>query len=92
MLWVGLGLPKQERWIHEHRDRLKVPVAIGVGACFGFFSERVKRVPGWIGGAGLEWLWRLCMEPKKLWRRDLLDGPRFVAHVFLELAGLRKYD
>jgi len=92
VLWVGLGLPKQERWIYEHRDRLKVPIAAGVGACFGFFSGRVKRVPEWIGRLGFEWLWRLAQEPKKLWRRDILDGPQFVAHVLMEMTGIRKYD
>lgn len=92
VLWVGLGLPKQERWIYEHKDRLNVPVAIGVGACFGFFSEKVKRAPLWIGEIGFEWLWRFIQEPKKLWRRDLIDGTRFLIHVFLELAGIRKYE
>ena len=92
VLWVGLGLPKQERWIHEHKHRLKVPIAIGVGACFGFFSGRVKRAPLWIGRIGFEWLWRLACEPKKLWRRDILDAPQFVGHVLMEMTGLRKYD
>lgn len=78
VLWVGLGLPKQERWIYENLDKLEVPVAIGVGACFGFFSGRVKRVPRWIGEAGFEWAWRLLAEPRKLWRRDLIEGPRFL--------------
>ncbi len=88
ILWVALGLPKQERWIHEHRHLLKVPVAVGVGAAFAFISGDVKRVPRWIGENGLEWLWRFIQEPKKLWRRDLIDGPRFLWHVFLELAGI----
>lgn len=92
VLWVGLGLPKQDRWIFDHLDRLKVPVAIGVGAAFGFLSGKVKRVPGWIGNHGLEWAWRLATEPKKIWRRVLLDGPRFTGHVLLEMTGLRKYD
>lgn len=78
VLWVGLGLPKQERWIAENRAKLKVPIAIGVGAAFGFHSGQVKRVPQWIGDAGFEWLWRLLAEPKKLWRRSLLQGPRFL--------------
>lgn len=77
VLWVGLGLPKQERWIARHRHRLKVPVAVGVGAAFGFVAGTVPRAPEWIGRAGFEWAWRLAAEPKKLWRRDLLDGPRF---------------
>jgi N-acetylglucosaminyldiphosphoundecaprenol N-acetyl-beta-D-mannosaminyltransferase len=92
VLWIGLGLPKQERWIHDHLDRLRVPVVIGVGAAFGFLSGRVSRAPAWVGRSGLEWIWRLAAEPSKLWRRDLLDGPRFLAHVFLEMTGLRKYD
>jgi len=92
VLWVGLGLPKQDIWIHEHRDRLTVPVAAGVGAAFKFLAGSVKRVPAWIGNHGLEWLWRFACEPRKLWRRDLLDAPRFVTHVLLEMTGLRKYD
>ncbi|RUA01628.1 MAG: glycosyltransferase [Deltaproteobacteria bacterium] len=90
VLWVALGLPKQERWIYKNLHRLKVPVAIGVGAAFAFVSGDVKRVPMWIGKNGLEWLWRFIQEPKKLWRRDLIDGPRFLWQVFLELAGAGK--
>ncbi len=59
VLWVALGMPKQDRWIYDHRHRLKVPVAIGVGAAFAFVSGDVKRVPEPIGAWGLEWLWRL---------------------------------
>ncbi len=92
ILWVGLGLPKQDRWIFEHKDRLNVPVAAGVGAAFLFLSGRVKRVPEWVGRSGLEWLWRFLQEPKKLWRRDLIGGPQFVWHVFLELIGIRKEE
>ncbi|HPD13473.1 MAG TPA: WecB/TagA/CpsF family glycosyltransferase [Planctomycetota bacterium] len=92
VLWVGLGLPKQERWIAEHQKRLRVPVAVGVGAAFGFLSGRVKRAPAWVGRCGFEWLWRLVHEPRKVWRRDFLDGPRFLGHVLLELSGLRKYE
>lgn len=80
LLWVGLGLPKQERWIDAHLGRLRVPVVIGVGAAFGFLSGRVARVPPWLGDAGFEWLWRLAVEPRKLWRRDIIDGPRFLYH------------
>jgi len=79
VLWVALGLPKQERWIYEHLDRLRVPVAVAVGAAFGFFSRRVRRAPEWMGNYGLEWLWRLATEPRKVWRRDIIDGPRFLA-------------
>jgi N-acetylglucosaminyldiphosphoundecaprenol N-acetyl-beta-D-mannosaminyltransferase len=92
VVWIGLGLPKQDFWAHERLSRLKASIAIGVGAAFSFLADTVKRVPAWIGDHGLEWLWRLLQEPKKLWRRDLFEGPRFVGHVLLEMTGLRKYD
>jgi N-acetylglucosaminyldiphosphoundecaprenol N-acetyl-beta-D-mannosaminyltransferase len=89
VLWVGLGLPKQESWIHAHLDRLQVPVVVGVGAAFGFMSGQVSRVPAWIGDAGFEWVWRFVAEPRKLWRRDLIDGPRFVWHGLRESLSYR---
>ena len=92
IIWVGLGLPKQERWIYEHRDALKVPVAVGVGAAFKFHSGQVHRAPRWIREKGFEWLWRLIQEPKRVWKRALIDGPRFVGCVALELSGIKKYD
>ncbi len=94
VLWVALGLPKQDLWIFEHKDMLTVPVAIGVGAAFGFLAGTVKRVPKRVGDAGFEWAWRFVMEPRKLWRRGLLEAPQFVLHVALELAGIkqRAYD
>jgi N-acetylglucosaminyldiphosphoundecaprenol N-acetyl-beta-D-mannosaminyltransferase len=89
ILWVGLGLPKQERWIHEHLDRLRVPVAIGVGAAFGFLSGRVKRAPAWMGELGFEWAYRLVVEPRKCMRRSLVEGPRFILAVMRESVGGR---
>lgn len=77
-LWVGLGLPKQERWMHAHKARLAVPVAAGVGAGFKFLAGKVKRAPVWVGEHGFEWLWRLVQEPRVTWRRVFLKGPRFV--------------
>lgn len=91
VLWVGLGLPKQERWIAAHIDRLEVPVIVAVGAAFGFESGRVSRAPALVGRLGLEWAWRLAAEPRKLWRRTLVQGPRFLWRVLLEITGLRKY-
>lgn len=76
-LWVALGTPKQERWIFRHRDSLDVPVAAAVGAAFRFLTGRTRRAPEWVGSAGFEWAWRLAMEPKRLWRRSLVQGPRF---------------
>ena len=90
ILWVGLGLPKQETWIYEHRNILTVPVAVGVGAAFKFLSGSSKRAPSWIGESGFEWLWRLVFEPKRVWRRVLIDGPQFVFWIILELLDSRR--
>jgi N-acetylglucosaminyldiphosphoundecaprenol N-acetyl-beta-D-mannosaminyltransferase len=85
VLWVGLGMPKQDIWIHERLDRLQVPVAIGVGAAFAFIAGTVPRCPNWIGRLGFEWVYRFLQEPTKLWRRDLLEGPQFLFYAGLEL-------
>lgn len=77
IVWVGLGAPKQERWMASHRDRLSAPVLIGVGAAFDFHTGRVDRAPRWMQRAGLEWSFRLLKEPRRLWRRYLLGIPRF---------------
>jgi N-acetylglucosaminyldiphosphoundecaprenol N-acetyl-beta-D-mannosaminyltransferase len=77
ILWVALGLPKQEKWIFSHRDKLRVPVVVGVGAAFKFLSGKVKRAPKWIGSLGFEWLWRLFAEPKVVWKRVFIDMPYF---------------
>lgn len=89
VLWVGLGLPRQEWWIYRNLGRLRVPVVIGVGAAFRFASGKVKRAPVWMRNAGLEWLWRLAMEPAKLWRRDFVDGPKFIYHALAETLAMR---
>jgi N-acetylglucosaminyldiphosphoundecaprenol N-acetyl-beta-D-mannosaminyltransferase len=77
ILWVGLGLPKQEKWIYRHKDRLNAPVIIGVGAAFKFLAGTKKRAPKWMGSIGLEWLWRLLTEPKVVWKRVFIDMPYF---------------
>jgi N-acetylglucosaminyldiphosphoundecaprenol N-acetyl-beta-D-mannosaminyltransferase len=92
MLWVGMGLPKQERWIFEHRERLRVPVAAAVGATFKFIAGTVKRAPLWMQERGLEWLWRLGHEPRRLWHRVFVYGPQFLLHLYVEEHGLKKYD
>ena len=92
VLWVALGMPKQDVWIYERIHRLRVPVAMGVGAAFGFLSGAVDRCPEWIGRTGFEWVYRFIKEPRKLWRRNLLEGPCFVFHVALELLRLRRYE
>lgn len=78
VLLVALGNPAQERWIHEHRERLGVPVSIGVGALFDYLAGRVRRAPGWVLRLRAEWLFRLLVEPQRLWRRYVMGNPRFV--------------
>ncbi len=92
ILWVGLGTPKQERFMWESRADLRVPVLVGVGAAFDINSGMVRQAPVWMRDNGLEWSWRLMREPRRLWRRYLLDGSRFAANVALELSGLKRFD
>lgn len=82
ILFVGLGAPKQEKWIYKHRNEYQVPVSIGIGASFEFVAGIVKRAPVWMQKAGLEWLWRLIQEPKRLWKRYLVDDMKFFWLVF----------
>ena len=91
VLWVGLSTPKQEKWMFAHRA-LTVPVMVGVGAAFDFNSGNLKQAPSWMRENGLEWLFRLLTNPRRLWRRYLVLGPQFVCHVCAELCRLRKYD
>jgi N-acetylglucosaminyldiphosphoundecaprenol N-acetyl-beta-D-mannosaminyltransferase len=84
VLWVGLGTPKQERWMFELGHRIKVPVMVSVGAAFDMLSGRQKQAPRWLRDRGLEWLFRLMREPRRLWRRYLLGGPQFLAYLVLE--------
>ncbi|MGA3323486.1 MAG: WecB/TagA/CpsF family glycosyltransferase [Terriglobia bacterium] len=90
VLWVALGLPKQERWIVAHRDRLRTPVIVAVGAAIKFHSGKVVAAPRWASRAGLEWLWRLLHEPRTVWRRALVYGPQFTALSLLEVMRHRK--
>jgi N-acetylglucosaminyldiphosphoundecaprenol N-acetyl-beta-D-mannosaminyltransferase len=92
VLWVGLGTPKQEMWMHQHQDKLRVPVMVGVGAAFDFLSSRKRQAPLWMRERGLEWLFRLMQEPRRLWKRYLVGGSEFVFLVALELLGLRRFE
>ncbi|MHC4480404.1 MAG: WecB/TagA/CpsF family glycosyltransferase, partial [Planctomycetota bacterium] len=77
VVWVGLGAPKQERWMAAHLGRIKAPVMLGVGAAFDFHAGLLKRAPRLFQRAGLEWLFRLLMEPRRLWRRYLRANTEF---------------
>jgi exopolysaccharide biosynthesis WecB/TagA/CpsF family protein len=81
VLLVALGNPTQECWIDEHREELGVPVSIGVGALFDYLAGRVRRAPQWVLRLRAEWLFRLVVEPKRLWRRYVMGNPRFVWRV-----------
>jgi len=92
ILWVGLGSPKQEQWMYDHRDRLNATIMVGVGAAFKFISGSVKRASPLVSNSGFEWLWRFAKEPKRIWRRVLVDAPQFVFFEILEISGLKKYQ
>jgi N-acetylglucosaminyldiphosphoundecaprenol N-acetyl-beta-D-mannosaminyltransferase len=78
VLWIGLGSPKQDYWAAEHADRLRAPLILAVGAAFDFNSGRLRRAPRWMQHLGLEWLFRLATEPRRLWRRYLMTNARFL--------------
>jgi N-acetylglucosaminyldiphosphoundecaprenol N-acetyl-beta-D-mannosaminyltransferase len=92
IMWVGLSTPKQERWMARYVGRLPVPVLIGVGAAFDMHAGLKPQAPRWIQRSGLEWLFRLATEPRRLWRRYLTNNPRFVWRLFLQLSGAVRYD
>jgi N-acetylglucosaminyldiphosphoundecaprenol N-acetyl-beta-D-mannosaminyltransferase len=79
VVWVGTGQPKQELWMSEMRPLLQAPLLVGVGAAFDFHAGIVSQAPSWMQRNGLEWLYRLTREPKRLWRRYASQNPRFVA-------------
>jgi N-acetylglucosaminyldiphosphoundecaprenol N-acetyl-beta-D-mannosaminyltransferase len=88
VLWVGLSTPKQEKWMHQNRQQLPVQVMLGVGAAFDFNSGQARQAPAWMRENGLEWLFRLLMQPQRLWRRYLVLIPKAAGLVLLELLGL----
>jgi N-acetylglucosaminyldiphosphoundecaprenol N-acetyl-beta-D-mannosaminyltransferase len=79
VVWVGIGQPKQEIWMREMRDALDAPMLVGVGAAFDFHAGLVPQAPTWMQNLGLEWVYRLSKEPRRLWRRYARYNPRFVA-------------
>lgn len=81
IVWVGLSTPKQERWMASRVGRIDTPVMVGVGAAFDFHTGRVRQAPKLVQKSGLEWLFRMCMEPKRLWKRYMKNNPRFVAKI-----------
>jgi N-acetylglucosaminyldiphosphoundecaprenol N-acetyl-beta-D-mannosaminyltransferase len=81
VLLVAMGAPRQEVWLHERRDRISVPVRMGVGGLFDFYSGRIRRAPQWMRDVGLEWVFRLLQEPGRMWRRYVVGNPLFLMRV-----------
>ena len=89
IVWVGLGTPKQERWMAAHVDRLTASVLIGVGEAFDFHAGINRQAPPWIQRSGLEWLFRLAHEPRRRWKRYLVNNPVFIWLTLLQIARAR---
>lgn len=91
VLWVGMTAPRQEKWVHANAARSGVPVIGSIGAVFDYYAGTVRRAPDWLCEAGLEWLYRLAGEPRRLWRRTMVSAPHFLWLVarerFLPTAG-----
>ena len=90
VVWVGLGAPKQEKWMANHVGRVRAADMIGVGAAFDYHAGAVPWAPRWVRKVGLEWFYRLLHQPRRLWRRNL-DSPLFVALVCAQKAGLVRH-
>jgi len=91
IIWVGLSTPKQEKWMADNIKKLNTRVMIGVGAAFDFHAGVVKQAPSWMQRIGLEWLFRLCVEPRRLWKRYLKNNPLFIWKFALQVLKIKKY-
>ncbi len=91
ILWVGLGAPKQERFMAHYLEQLQVPLMVGVGAAFDFHTGRIRDCSDWLKRAGLQWLHRLVQDPGRLWKRYLRTNPAFLWHIAWQLSGLRRF-
>lgn len=91
IIWVGLSTPKQEKFMAQFSSKLDATLMFGVGAAFDFHTGRVRQAPRWMQRSGLEWFFRLCTEPRRLWKRYLSNNPRFLWRILLQFLGLRKF-
>jgi len=91
VVWVGLSTPKQERFMAEYLPKLEATLMFGVGAAFDFLAGKTRQAPRWMQRSGLEWLFRLCSEPRRLGKRYLKNNPLFIARIFCQWAGLKKF-
>jgi N-acetylglucosaminyldiphosphoundecaprenol N-acetyl-beta-D-mannosaminyltransferase len=92
IVWVGLGSPKQDVWISEHREKIRGSILVASGATFDFFSGRIKQAPEWVRNSGFEWLYRLSKDFRRLWVRYTLYNLVFVTMFSLQLLGLRRFE
>ena len=92
VFWVGLSTPKQERFVAEYLNKLDTTLMFAVGAAFDIHTGKIRESPEWVKVMGMQWFHRLYQEPRRLWKRYLLNNPRFLASAFLQCTGLRKYD
>ena len=88
--WVGLSTPKQERFMDEYIQKLDAKLMLGVGAAFDMHTGRIKDAPYWMKFTGIQWMHRIYQDPKRLWKRYLVNNPKFVYRITLELLGIRK--
>jgi N-acetylglucosaminyldiphosphoundecaprenol N-acetyl-beta-D-mannosaminyltransferase len=88
LLFVGLGAPKQEKWIAANYQELAVPISVGIGVSFELVTNMVSRAPIWMQKKGLEWLFRLIVEPGRLWKRYVFGNPLFILLVLKQRLGL----
>ncbi|HVH89024.1 MAG TPA: WecB/TagA/CpsF family glycosyltransferase [Terriglobales bacterium] len=91
IVFAGLGCPRQETWAYEFRDRISMPI-LAVGAAFPFIAGELRQAPSRLQRIGMEWFFRLCMEPKRLWRRYALLNPAYVALVAMQWTRIRSFD
>jgi len=90
-VWVGLGMPKQEKWMVQHVGKIQATALLGVGAAFDFVAEEKPRAPLWMQHSGVEWLFRLVTEPRRLTHRYLVTNSIFAARAIQQLAGWKSY-
>jgi N-acetylglucosaminyldiphosphoundecaprenol N-acetyl-beta-D-mannosaminyltransferase len=90
-VWIGLGMPKQEKWMVEHLGKIDATALIGIGAAFDFHAGAKPRAPIWMQRSGLEWLFRLMTEPRRLGHRYLVDNALFVGHMLQQVTGWKSY-
>lgn len=92
ILWVGLGAPKQERFMAHYVEQLQIPLMVGVGAAFDYHTGRIRDCSNWVKRAGLQWFHRLLQDPKRLSKRYLRTNPAFLWHIAWQLSGLQNYS